>query len=1167
MKNKITKTIGILTFIALFLFCFPSTPARAYTPDAFRELSDPGFISSKSLSGSVDGSYPTNLLPLEVRRMQIDPYNLDGAFGIRDLAYNMRISLDRGGDVIALGGYLSPNIRVYRKTLSRGFARAPGVRSDLRIEPDSTFVEVELQSKVEFHYNAEGLLEEIRDKNGNSISITRDGQGKVTSVTDNSARTITFNYTNNQITKAIFSAGGFIDYEYVTTGCLPCGEGEERTQLSKITELSGNVVDYIYDDSGLLVSKSDSILGTINFNISGLNAQIRNSDSEILVDVSIDSEITGGTNRSALGLERTTSSDFRGLVISETNSRGLSITTKHDADQNPILRTTNTDTIYFRWGEGGEILLLVRSTGETRTYEYDSALLLTKVTYATGDSEVFNYDTVGNIERQILPNGGEINLLYDELGNITEITDPDGVKILYEYNDMGFITKKSNCASGCGTARYFSYNARGRVIGISNNEDTIIFVRDVIGREVERQYPGGGKKFTEWSPSGPVKIWKNGVAPDTISYEYSNGVLVAVTDALGNRQEFNFIAGAYRNSFKNRLGDITGYSYDSAGNLAGVNWPTNPLGSPTRSYSYDTNNSLIKHVRETGDVLEYQYDPLGRMETKTVNSVDLVEFTRDARGDIIGSEDELGTMSLSRDALGRTTRIEYQNGSAIDWEYSPAGRLIKVDAGGSNISDITYGSEGRVSKIGTEAGDIDYGYDSVGRVDSMTYPNGVEAIFTYNQIDAQTKIEYRNIGGSNGDTIVFSIGRDSVGTITHIHRSDLAETMNLIYSAREEIIGANIVRASDTLLYRYAYDSAGNRIRYILSSSAGTSDTVKYDYDPGNILDTGSVNYSYNLAGEVTAIGNRPITYDAEGRLSTDSTPEGTIAYNYDANGNRVRSTLNGSDTWRLWDPFRNEIADADEDGNISEFRYFVPGRIDGLLGFTRGSNTYFTLRDPQGNVALVVDENANLVAQYAYEPFNIRNEDSTDSIVNPFKFAHRRQEKTGEIYVRARSLDADIGRFMQRDPLFTGNSRVPFSWHGFMYADNDGINKWDPLGLICKSKNKTNEYPFDVPTGNSKKSYETKGNDCYLVEIEEVESWMFEVNVTYWESNGAGEGPAEVCPPSMINWTDFFKTGFPKDGKKTEIPVYGSDAEIGCGTLPNDDIVMPDVPTPVWIP
>ena len=1068
------KTTVMMTGILFLVLSYP-LPSTAYEQDAFKQVDEPIFVTNRISSRGGDGFYPTTRLPFEVRRVQHNQSDTAQPFGTQGLSYNMRIAVDQGGDVVANGDYLSPSVRVYRKTISRGYIRAPGLQTDLRIEADSSFTEIEPASNMEFHYDTGGLLEEIRDKNGNSISITRNSEGDVTSVTDGTGRDINFNYIGDQITKTDFSSGGSIEYEYVTVGCQSCEGVTEQTKISKITDLVGNVTTFSYSAEGKLESQSNPALGTTNFEFDGIKVNVTDSDGELIARVTIDTTTGLSTSEGNLGLKDFHLEDFRGLTTSETTSRGTYIFTDYDADWNPIRIENNSDTIKMTWGEQGELKSAENSLGETRTYEYDNFHHLTEVLYVGGETESFVYNDSGNIVTQILPNGGEITFEYDGSGNRIEITDADNVATNFEYNDFGFVITQTNCVSSCGTARFFGYDSYGWLVITGNGIDTVVMTRDAIGRELVRLLPGGGLITTAWSGAGPIQVAKNGVSGDTVSYEYNGGRVLATIDALGNRQEFNYAGGGLvQTSFMNSLGDLTTYTYDSASNLSGLTWPANPLGTPKREWQNDSMNRLVKYTRETGDIIEYEHDALGRILKRTVNSVVVAEYTFDSRGRMTKTEDQLGVTKVSRNSLGQATRIEYPNGASIDWTYSLGGRVIDIDAGGNYVSTFGYDSKGRLGSLGTEAGDVEYSYDSAGRVYGMSYPNGVEAVYMYGATGRMERIEYRNVGS---ETIIFDIERDSMGLILQTYRSDLGETMNLSYSQREEVIGANITDGAATLAYRYDYDSTSNRIQLV-----SNGETTNYEYDPGNLLDSGAKDYDYNLAGEVTAIGDRDISYNAEGMLKTDTTTEGTVTYDYDAYGNRSRATINGEKVWRLWDHFGNEIADADESGNVSEFRYYVPKNMDALIGFTRGDSTYFTLSDPQGNIAIVVDENAKVVAQYAYTPFQKRdsavdgiNEASFDSIDNRFRFAKRREEKSGEVYIRARSLEAATGRFMQRDPLFIGTNSDPFSWNGFIYADNDAVNKKDPTGYCTKD--------IDIGTSNdnavktfSKKLY---GNTC----------------------------------------------------------------------------------------
>lgn len=1025
------RRIRLIGLIALF-----SSRVVAFQQPAFQEALQPPLIPSNQSIRIADGSFPTSLLPFEVSRGSGDHSNTSFPFGKEDLSYNMTCRMDTygNGDIICRGAYLDPNVRVYRRTYTRGFIPTPGLRSWLRIEPDLTLTEVEAGSGIEFHYDTSGLLAIIRDQNGRNIIIDRNSAGKVTQVSDGTGRSIIFTYVGDLITRASFSAGGDIFYEYISTNL--------GQKLSRMTNLSGEISSWTYDSAGQLSSSLDPRSGRYSYDVDHANmiAIVRDSDGAVISTARIDTQsYLSGNSSNSLGLQSVALRDYRGLITKETSTRGQLMITEYDAAGNPIIIRSNYDTIIMRFVDYGFPTLITHSLGESISYLYDTSFRLVNIIYPAGDTETFLYDTRGNILLHRLPSSGLVSSVYDGNGNRIFSEDPDGIATEFDYNSMGFVITRKSCTTcgGEGGAEYLGYNTFGYLTSSGNGYDTTVISVDSMGRQLAMVFPGGGRRITTWASEGPASV-SNNVTGETITYTYKSGRLVSMLDVAGAKTEFAYMPSGVLSSFRSPLGDITTYGYDSAANLTNVAFPTNPLGSPLRTYGNDSENRQVKCIRETGDVIDYSLDALGRLIQRKANLTTVATLSYDSRGFLAQTVDPLGTMTYIRNAIGQATKLTHPSGVILNYEYSGAGRLKGISTTGYS-SNIGYDSHGRLRSVGTNAGDITFAYDLAGHVSTMTYPNGMMAIYSYGATASTNRIEYRNVGA---ETIYFSISRDSLTRITSAFRSDIGETMSVGYNPQGEIVQADIQRLSDTLSYVYVFDSAGNRIRYIANS-----DTTIYSYDPGNLLDTGGVDYSYNIAGEVVDIGSRSISYTAEGMLRTDSTTQGTVTYDYDALGRRQRSVVGGTMKWRLWDESQNEIIDVDEGGNISEFRYFVPGQMDALLGFTRGLHTYFTLSDAAGNVSIVVSETGAIVARYAYEPFRLRAADSFDSIGCVFRFATRREEASGEIYVRARSLESATGRFMQRDPRFLGDNQQPLSWQGYIYANNDPITFSDPSG------------------------------------------------------------------------------------------------------------------------
>ena len=98
---------------------------------------------------------------------------------------------------------------------------------------------------------------------------------------------------------------------------------------------------------------------------------------------------------------------------------------------------------------------------------------------------------------------------------------------------------------------------------------------------------------------------------------------------------------------------------------------------------------------------------------------------------------------------------------------------------------------------------------------------------------------------------------------------------------------------------------------------------------------------------------------------------------------------------------------------------------------------------DPLGSVVMVRDNSGNTVYEAEYDPYgNVESETGT----NPSEFGYVGtlgyvKDSASSLYVRARYLLTNLGRWLTKDPLWPSEP-------GFVYAGADSIGFVDPVGL-----------------------------------------------------------------------------------------------------------------------
>ena len=223
---------------------------------------------------------------------------------------------------------------------------------------------------------------------------------------------------------------------------------------------------------------------------------------------------------------------------------------------------------------------------------------------------------------------------------------------------------------------------------------------------------------------------------------------------------------------------------------------------------YDANGNQTKLTDPKGQVVDFEYDELNRLEQKIYNLTadDFALFTRTHDeitfdydpNDNLEQVDELkssGTdppaLELSFKTYDDLDRLEIETDTfqrKLGFDYDDQGnRTLLIDPDGK-LTEYTFDAINRLSTVTIEGGVTTYTYFPDGLKKDVTNPNQTISTFDYDAADRMTFIQHQGPSG----------------TISS---------------------------------YEYTYDDNGNRLSQI-ERNAGRTETTTYTYDPTNRLET-----------------------------------------------------------------------------------------------------------------------------------------------------------------------------------------------------------------------------------------------------------------------------------------------------------------------------------------
>jgi len=775
----------------------------------------------------------------------------------------------------------------------------------LRQTADGAFT-LEEKGGLTRSFDAAGRLTSVADRNDNALVLAYDAAGRLATATDPAARVVGFAYRADGRLVSVTAPDGSV-YELTYT---------IEDLLSGIVSPDGSVWSYAYDSIGRLVAKTDPLGHRIAYAYDTLGRLVQAQDPQ--------------------GNARTLAYDPAAQTTVLTEKDGGAWTYRYAAAAGVLLEKEDPQggRHTYAYDAARNLLSSADPSGAVTAYTYDDAANLLAETDPLGQVTTYTYTAQDELKSVTDPEERTTLFAYDARGNLTATTDPAGAVTAQEYHARGQVTRR---IGPNGEATAYTYDAWGNLASVTDPTGaTTQMLHDVVGNLLSRTDPNG----------------------QTTSYAYDLADrLVAVTGPDGAITAYAYDLGGNRVAQTDPNGQTTLFTYDANGRLVTT---TDPAGGVT-TYTYGGagcpscgpgTDRLTSVTDPNGRTTSYEYDLLGRRVAAIDPTGNRTSFAYDARGNLVVKTDAEGRITtFAYDALGRRTAVTDPLGATVHTEYTATSQVASVTDPIGVTTTYAYDTAGRLFQTTSpDAGTTSYTYNADGTLHTKTDPNGIVTTYAYDAAGRLTEIAfpdpsqnithgYDALTAENGWGRLTSTTDPSGATVYHydaqgrITREEKA-ILGVSYTTRYAYdLAGNLVEmtypSGRTVTYprdaknrptsvtatlgtprvlasEIAYDPAGNRTRLALGN--GLAET--WAYDPANrvaaitVPGIAALAYTYDRAGNILAItdtvnpsSSKTYAYDALARLTGATGPWGSLAWTYDANGNRLSETRNGSVT------------------------------------------------------------------------------------------------------------------------------------------------------------------------------------------------------------------------------------------------------------------------------
>ncbi len=819
-----------------------------------------------------------------------------------------------------------------------------------------------ITTAVVIHRDATGRVDYIRDPAGNDLDYTYDAEGRLETFTDRELNVTQFRYENDAFP------------HYLTRIIDPRGVAALRSE---------------FDENGRLIKQIDA------------------EGKETVFDRGIDS--TGRFEKivDRLGKETTYYYDERGNVTLKIDPLGAQTSYSYYPDTDRVKFEVDHygNVKSFAYDPRGNVIAETLgastsedpanpSTGYTTRTSYNDRSAPTQMTDPDGRVQTFNYDpATNNLLTHTIGAGGAspatTSYTYYSDGTLHTVTDALGTVTTHTYNNsyssaaypgavkevVATVTAGSTVWRTTRTLHDAQENQVAQIVTRTlpdgSVEDVITrFVYDRENRLAATIHPDGRvseTRYTSFGQEAKSILWQSVAdyqsADDararTTSYGYdSRGNRVSTTYPDGSSETMHFDAENRKAWSEDQRGFRTTFEYDDAGRLRFTIFPDATSSDGTDNPRAETRNDLIGRVThqidEAGSVTEFTYEnncgcAMRRREMiQHVGSMELVTTYE---------YDRAGNVRFVTDPRGNVTETRYDDHGRATRVIHPA-----TDEHPATQTETRYDALGRrVAALDQEGKITRYRYDPLGRlIEVRQYLDpskaASDAEFTLDVTDASvvsTRYSYDELGNQRTQT-------DALGRVT-----------------------------------TYWTDGMGRRTKRILPKDAGEAsaleETLRYD-TWGNLWQRTdfagyTTTFSYDELNRLTSKSADPahpsrVFSHAIARIDYDYDPNGarTAAQTYDASGTLLYSEATPRDE-------RGRIDYKDTDAGQLDYSYHANGLLKDVVSSNDGGVNVGYRYDGANRLEHVDDTSTGLPVRTTSYTYNANG--SLQSVTYPNAVVH----------------------------------------------------------------------------------------------------------------------------------------------------------------------------------